>query len=90
MIPIPSSVRVHLAKLRRGNDDNTVGGRGPNELGQLQTLGVERHAEGIVPESFYQSTPTPTKNEQIVAWGSRFNPSCTCKASEFIPRRISV
>src|SRR5205823_28002 len=61
----PVDAFEHVTELRRGNDDNAIGGRGPNELAALQPLSVERHAERVVPENFYQIAATPTENEQV-------------------------
>src|ERR1700680_587938 len=62
-------VTYYIANLRRGNDDNAIGGRRPNEIATLQPLGVERHAQGIVPKNLYQIAATTPENIQIASVG---------------------
>ena len=48
---MPSST---IAQLRGGDGDDTIRRRGPNEPAALQTLGIERHAETVMPEDLQQ------------------------------------
>jgi hypothetical protein len=59
-------------------------------LPALQPLGVERHANTVIPQNFDQVTSSASENVQIPACGSRFNTSWTCSARLFMPCRMSV
>jgi transposase len=39
----------HVAQLRRGDRDHAVGRRGPHEFAAFEPLGIQRHAETIMP-----------------------------------------
>ena len=44
----------HVAKLCRRDRDSTVDHRGPDETAALEPLGVERHADTVVPQDLDQ------------------------------------
>src|SRR5687767_2543467 len=68
----PGSLRVppinpfeQVTELCRGDRDDTIGRRRPEEATPLQALGVEREAEPVVPENLDQITSAATKGKDI-------------------------
>src|SRR5579863_10080324 len=55
----------HVGKLRGRNRQHTAARRRPNEAALLQPLGIERHAEAVVPKNLDQVTSSASKNVQI-------------------------
>jgi hypothetical protein len=61
----PVNTLQHIGKLRRCDDDDTVCRRRPDELAALQSLGVERHAETVVPKNLDEIATAAAKGEKI-------------------------
>lgn len=57
----------HVAELRRRNHHCAVSRRWPDEPAAFQPLGVERHAEPIVPENLDQLAAFPAEHVEISA-----------------------
>jgi hypothetical protein len=55
----------HVSELRRRDRNDAVRSRGPNEPAALQPLGVERHADAVMPEDLYQRAALPPKHIEI-------------------------
>jgi hypothetical protein len=41
-----------------------IGRRGPDELAALQPLGVERHAQSVMPKHLHEVAPAPTEHKE--------------------------
>jgi hypothetical protein len=50
----PIDAFQHTAELRGGDGDRTIRRRWPNEPSALQSLGIERHAETVMPQDLQQ------------------------------------
>jgi hypothetical protein len=61
-----------------------------DELSSLEPLGIERHADAIVPENLHEVALAPAKAEELARVRSRPRPSWTFSARLFIPQRMSV
>jgi hypothetical protein len=61
----PVNTLQHIGKLRRCDDDDTVCRRRPDELAALQSFGVERHAETVVPKNLDEIATAAAKGEKI-------------------------
>jgi hypothetical protein len=61
----PVNTLQHIGKLRRCDDDDTICRRRPDELAALQSLGVERHAETVVPKNLDEIATAAAKGEKI-------------------------
>ena len=59
----------HVAKLCRRDRDYPVDHRWPDETAALQTLGIERHADPVMPEDLQQITLAATENVQVAGMG---------------------
>src|SRR5882757_6743271 len=57
----------HVAELRRRDHHRAVRSLRPYEPATLQPLGVERHAEAIVPENFDQLSVLAAEHIEIAA-----------------------
>src|SRR5258705_14011522 len=55
----------HVGKLCRRNGNHPVRRRRPDELAVLQPLGVERHAEAVMPENLDEIAAPSSENIQI-------------------------
>ena len=62
---LPVNSVQHVGQLRRGDRDRPVSRRRPDETAALQPLGVERHADPVMPENLDQVTSFPSENIQI-------------------------
>ncbi|KAF2174632.1 hypothetical protein K469DRAFT_686407 [Zopfia rhizophila CBS 207.26] len=62
----------HVGQLRTRDRHRAIRGRGPDESASFQSLGVERHAEPIMPDDFNQVAATAPKNVEIT--GMRIAP----------------
>jgi hypothetical protein len=51
--------------LRRADRDDAVGRRWPQKPAELQPLGVERHADAVMPQNFDQMTSFASEHVQI-------------------------
>src|SRR5881398_214346 len=54
-VPPIDSVQ-HVCELRRRDSNHAIGQRWPDEAALLQPLGVERHAEPVMPKNLNQVT----------------------------------
>ena len=79
----------HVGELRRADRDCAADRRRPHEPAPLQTLGVEREAQAVVPQDLYEVAPPSAEDVQIPRHGDRARapagpaaPACSC------PRRI--
>src|SRR6516225_3937712 len=68
----PGSLRMspvdpfqHVAQLRGGNCNDTVRRRWPDEPTVLQSLGVERHPQTVMPKNFQQVTAFSPENVEV-------------------------
>src|ERR1700724_2436256 len=61
----PIDAVQHVSELRRRDRNDAVRSRGPNEPAALQPLGVERHADAVMPEHLYQRAALPPKHIEI-------------------------
>ena len=86
----PVNAVEHIGQLCGGDRRRITRGRGPEEASSFQPLGVERHAQPVMPQDIEQVATRPRNTYKSPACGSRANASCTCKARPFMPRRISV
>ena len=59
----------HIAQLGRRQGHGAALRGGPNEPPAVQALGVERHAQAVMPNDFHQVTAPPTKNVEIAGKG---------------------
>lgn len=57
----------HIAKLRRGERHRVAGGRTQHEATAVEPLGVERHAEPIMPQNLDQIVAAAPENVEIAA-----------------------
>src|ERR1700731_25827 len=57
----------HIAELCGGNSNHTIRRRRPDEATALQTLGVKRHAQPVVPKDLQQVTPLAAEHIQIAS-----------------------
>ena len=78
----------HIGQLRRGDRDRAVGRRRPDETAALQPLGVQRHADPVVPENLDQMTAFAAKDVQDRRRADRAPappgpapPGCSCRAA---------
>src|SRR5207249_2617184 len=55
----------HVSQLRHTDRDDAVGRRRPQEPATLQPLGVERHANAVMPQNLNQMTSSPSEDVQI-------------------------
>src|SRR6516164_5074340 len=55
----------HVSELRRRDRNDAGCGRGPNEPAALQPLGIERHADAVMPENFDQRAALAAKHIEI-------------------------
>ncbi len=62
----------------------------PDELARFQALEIKRHAHAIMPQNLDQIAPAAPKAKDLARMGIAASPSCTCSASVFMPRLISV
>src|ERR1700682_3434978 len=73
--PLPSRARApgmewvapvdafeHVSQLRRGDRDYPIGRRRPDEPAALQSFGVERDAQTVMPEDLDQIAPPATEH----------------------------
>ena len=84
----PVNALQHVGELRRRDDNDAIGRRGPDELVALQPLGVERHAQSVMPKHLHEVAPAPTEHKEIA--GMRIALQRPCRVRPFMPRRISV
>jgi len=88
-VPPIDSVQ-HVCELRRRDSNHTIGRRWPDEAALLQPLGVERHAEPVMPKNLNQVTSGASEDVKIA--GMRIapqgllnlppeGPSRSCRAS---------
>src|SRR6516164_6775566 len=61
----PVNAFEHVSQLRRRDRDDAVRRRRPDKPAALQPLGVQRHAETVMPENLDQITPPAAKHKQI-------------------------
>jgi hypothetical protein len=62
---VSSQCPPHVGELRRRDDNDTIGRRGPDELAALQPLSIERHAQSVMPKDLHEVAPAPTKHKEI-------------------------
>src|SRR6266403_3328601 len=62
----------HVGELRRRDSNHAVGRRWPDEAAFLQPLGVERHAEPVMPKNLNQVTSGASEDVKIA--GMRIAP----------------
>src|SRR4051812_12994680 len=63
----PINAVEHVGELRAGDLQATVGWRGPDKATSLQALGVERHADSVVPDDLHQVCAAATEDVEIAA-----------------------
>jgi len=61
----PVNALQHIGELRRRDDNNAIGRRGPDKLAALQPLGVKRHAQTVMPKHLHEVAPASTEHEEI-------------------------
>ena len=61
----PVDALQHIGELRRRDDNDAIGRRGPDELAALQPLSVQRHAQSIMPKHLQEVAPTPAEHKEI-------------------------
>src|SRR5215472_2287981 len=83
----PVNAFEHVTQLRHGDCDHPIGGQRPDKAAALQSLGVKRHAETVMPEDLDQIATPTAEHQQIAGVGISPQPSCTCRANPFMPRR---
>src|SRR5438552_17346806 len=88
-VPPIDSVQ-HVCELRRRDSNPAIGRRSPAEAALLQPLGVERHAEPVMPKNLNQVTSGASEDVKIA--GMRIAPQglLNLRAKPFMPRLISV
>ncbi len=59
----------HVAELCCRDGDDTVSWRRPDELAVIQTLGIERQADPIMPDDLHQITATPPEDVEVADMG---------------------
>nr|CAJ30156.1 hypothetical protein mgI544 [Magnetospirillum gryphiswaldense MSR-1] len=59
----------HIGELRGRNRHHAVGRRRPDEAPFLQALGVERHAQPVMPDDLDHVAPAPPEDEKITSMG---------------------
>src|SRR5258708_8282933 len=70
-VPPIDSVQ-HVCELRRRDSNHAIGRRWPDEAALLQPLGVERHAEPVMPKNLNQVTSGASEDVKIA--GMRIAP----------------
>src|SRR5438034_6687401 len=70
-VPPIDSVQ-HVCELRRRDSNHAIGQRWPDEAALLQPLGVERHAEPVMPKNLNQVTSGASEDVKIA--GMRIAP----------------
>jgi hypothetical protein len=91
-----SRCRRAYRQLRRTDSDNPVGWRQPQKPAALQPLGIERHANAVMPKNFDQMTALHSFSVPIAiccdgvplasaSWpaSSRFRPTAACRRQIF-------
>src|SRR5205823_12432578 len=63
-VPPIDSVQ-HVCELRRRDSNHAIGRRCPDEPALLQPLGVERHAEPVMPKNLTQGTSGASEDVKI-------------------------
>src|SRR5579862_5739884 len=63
----PINAVQHISELRHRDRNDAVRGRWPDEPAALQPLGVERHAQPIVPENFDELAALSAEHVEIAA-----------------------
>ena len=58
------SIIEHIGQLRCRNPYHTIGGCWPHNAAFLQTFGVERHADAVVPKDFHKIAADSTKDSK--------------------------
>src|SRR6516164_2632450 len=61
----PVNAFEHVSQLCRCDRDHAIGRRRPDKPAALQSLGVKRHAETVMPEDLDQIAPPAAKHKQI-------------------------
>ena len=86
----PVNALQHVGELRRRDDNDAIGRRGPDELAALQPLGVERHAQSVMPKHLHEVAPAPTEHKEIAGMRIALQRLLHLQVRPFMPRRISV
>jgi hypothetical protein len=53
----PVNALQHIGEVRRRDDNGAIGRRGPDKLAALQPLGVQRHAQTVMPKYLHEVAP---------------------------------
>src|SRR5665647_210013 len=59
----------HIGQLRRRDTKHTIDRRRPDEAALLQSLGVERHAETVMPDDLDQVATRTSEDKEIARMG---------------------
>src|ERR1700687_2363743 len=65
----PIDAVEHIRQLRRRDRDHAFGRRWPDEATLLQPLGIQRHAEAVMPDDLDQIATATSEDEQIAGMG---------------------
>jgi hypothetical protein len=79
-----------VAKLGRRYHQNALRWLRPYELAALETLGIKRHTETVMPEDLQKSAAAAPEDIEIAAMRVPPKGFLDQQRSEFIPRRMSV
>jgi len=61
----PVNALQHIGELRRRDDNNAIGRRGPDKLAALQPLGVKATCQTVMPKHLHEVAPASTEHEEI-------------------------
>src|SRR6516162_10946825 len=70
----PVDAFEHVTQLSRGDGNYAIGWRRPDKTAALQSFGVKRHAETVMPEDLDQITAPTAKHKQIAGMGIALQP----------------
>jgi hypothetical protein len=68
----PINSLEHISHLRRRDRQNAIGRRRPDELSSVQSFGVKRQPDAIMPKDFRQIATAPPENVEIAGVGIAF------------------
>ena len=86
----PIDALEHVSELRHRDRNDAVRDRRPNEPAAFQPLGVERHAQPIVPQNLDQLAAFAAEHVEIAAVRVALEGFLHQQARVFMPRRMSV
>src|SRR5580700_726658 len=80
----------HVSELRRRDSNYAISRRRPDESALLQPLGVQRHAEAVVPKNLDQVTSGTSEDVKIARMGIALQGFLDLQSQAVHAARISV